>query len=393
VVSGGNEFWGREDARRDRLYLNDGRGNFTRAIAAIPDYFENGGCVVAGDFNGDGHPDLFVGSRVVTRSYGSIPMSHLLQNDGAGHFVDVTSTKAPALAAAGMVSSAAWVDYDGDRKLDLIVAGEWMPVRVFHQERGRFVDRTKQAGLSASNGWWNSISAVDLRGNGRRDLVLGNVGLNSYLKPSSGDPARMYLGDFAHNGVLQQIITSFKNGVSYPVAGHDEIIRLNPELRARYPTYKDFGGARVEDIFPGSDLKKAQVREAFTFSSAIARNNGNGTFTLQRLPPEAQFAPVYASVAEDFDGDGKTDLLVAGNLYGVMPTFGRYDASYSQLLRGTGNGRFAAVELEKSGVVIDGEVRHMKPLRGAKGARLIAIARNNDRLEIVRLAEPKLRNR
>lgn len=392
VVSGGNEFWGAQDALRDRLYLNDGLGHFSRAQGALPDFFENGGCVVAGDFNGDGHPDLFVGSRVVSRSYGSIPRSHLLQNDGTGRFTDVTLEKAPALADAGMVSSAVWVDYDNDGKLDLIVAGEWMPVRVFRQESGRLVDRTEEAGLSGTNGWWNSITAADLRGNGRRDLVLGNLGLNSYLRASRDDPARMYIGDFAHNGTLQQIITFYKHGVSYPVAGRDELLRLNPSLRSKYVSFKDFGAARVEDIFPAADVKKAEVREAFTFASAVALNDGNGRFTLKPLPAEAQFAPVYASVAEDFDGDGKTDLLLGGNFYGMTPMYGRYDASYGQLLRGRGDGRFQAVDLEESGLAIDGEVRHMKPLRGANGARLIAVARNNDKLEIMRLTVPQLRN-
>lgn len=392
VVSGGNEFWDAQEALRDRLYMNDGRGHFARAQGALPDFFENGGCVAAGDFNADGHPDLFVGSRVVSRSYGLIPRSHLLQNDGTGRFTDVTSGKAPALAKAGMVSSAAWVDYDNDGKLDLVVAGEWMPVRVFHQENGRFVDRTKEAGLSASNGWWNSVTAVDLRNNGRKDLVLGNLGLNSWLKASHDDPARMYLGDFAHNGTQQQVITFFKHGVSYPVAGRDELLRLNPQLRSKYATYTAFADAKVDDIFPDSDLKKAQVREVYTFASAVALNNGRGKFSLKSLPAEAQFAPVYSSVAEDFDGDGKTDLLLGGNFYGVIPMYGRYDASYGQLLRGTGDGRFAAVDVEKSGIAIDGEVRHMKPLRGANGARLIAVARNNGTLEVLRLTVPKLRN-
>ncbi|HVE77840.1 MAG TPA: VCBS repeat-containing protein, partial [Gemmatimonadaceae bacterium] len=182
VVSGGNEFWGEAEALRDRLYVNDGRGDFRRAPDALPEFFHNGSCVVPGDFNGDGHLDLFVGSRVVARGYGLTPRSHLLQNDGSGRFVDVTLEKAAPLAEAGMVSSAAWVDYDDDGRLDLVVVGEWMPVSVFRQENGRFVDRTDAAGLSGTNGWWNSVAAVDLDEDGRKDLVLGNLGLNSYIR-------------------------------------------------------------------------------------------------------------------------------------------------------------------------------------------------------------------
>ena len=386
VVSGGNEFWGEQDALRPRLYLNDGQGNFQRARDALPDIFENGSCVAVGDFNGDGHPDLFIGSRVVSRSYGLIPKSHLLENDGSGHFTDVTLEKAPELSEAGMVSSATWIDYDHDGKLDLVVAGEWMPVRVFHQENGKLVDRTKEAGLSGTNGWWNSVEAVDLRGNGRQDLVLGNLGLNSYLHASPKEPARLYVNDFSHSGGgnLEQILTSYKNGVSYPLAGRDELVKKIPSLRSKYPSYKDFGASRIEDIFPAADLRQAQVREAYTFASAVALNNGNGTFTLQPLPLEAQFAPIYASLAGDFDGDGKTDLLVGGNFYGVMPMLGRYDASYGLMLRGDGKGGFTPVDMEQSNLVIDGQVRDMKMLRGAKGERLIVVARNNDKVMVLR---------
>jgi enediyne biosynthesis protein E4 len=387
VVSGGNEFWGEDDALLPRLYLNDGKGNFQRARGALPNIFENGSCAAVGDFNGDGHPDVFIGSRAVARGYGLIPKSHLLENDGAGHFRDVTLEKAPALSQAGMVSSAAWIDYDHDGKLDLVVVGEWMPVRVFHQEGGKLVDRTKEAGLAGTNGWWNSVEAVDIRGTGHPDLVLGNLGLNSFLQASAKEPVRLYINDFSHSGGgnVEQILTSYRDGISYPVAGRDELLSKIPSLRERFPTYKDFGASRIEDIFPASDLKAAQVREADTFASAIAFNNGNGTFVLRRLPDEAQFAPIYASVADDFDGDGRVDLVVAGNLYGVTPIIGRYDASYGLLLRGTGDGRFTPVEMEPSGIRIDGEVRDMKELRGARGERLIVVARNDGRVLVLRV--------
>jgi hypothetical protein len=284
-----------------------------------------------------------------------------------------------------MVSSAAWTDYDHDGKLDLIVAGEWMPVRVFHQENGKFVDRTKEAGLSDTNGWWNSVAAVDLRGTGRQDLVLGNLGLNSYLRASRTEPARLYINDFSHTGGLEQILTFYKHGVSYPLAGRDELVNKIPSLKSKYPTYRDFGASRIEDIFPAADLKSATVREAYTFASSVALNNGNGTFTVRPLPTEAQFAPIYASLAQDFDGDGHVDLLVGGNFYGVPPVLGRYDASYGLVLRGKGDGRFEPVSMEESGVAIDGQVRRIKSLRGAKGQRLIVIARNNDKVEILRV--------
>jgi hypothetical protein len=393
VVSGGNEFWGNEEALRPRLYLNDGKGNLVRAMSAIPDIFENGSCVVAGDFNGDGRPDLFVGSRVVSRSYGLIPKSHLLQNDGSGHFKDVTAERAPELSEAGMVTSAAWTDYDHDGKLDLVVAGEWMPVRVFHQENGKLVDRTKEAGLADTNGWWSSVTAVDLRGNGHQDLVLGNLGLNSYLKASRKEPARLYINDFSHSGGLEQILTSYRDGVSYPMAGRDELLAKIPSLREKYPTYKSFGASKIEDIFPRSDVANAQIRAAYTFASAVARNNGNGTFTMEGLPMEAQFAPIYAALPGDFDGDGRTDVVLAGNFFGVPPVLGRYDASYGLLLKGDGAGHLSAVDLAASDLVIDGEVRHMASLRGARGERMIVVARNNGKLQILRVQPRAARTR
>jgi hypothetical protein len=380
VASGGNEFWGQQDALRPRLYLNDGHGNFQRARNALPDIFENASAVAIGDFNGDGRADVFLGGRVVSRGYGLIPKSHLLQNDGNGHFVDVTMERAPQLSEAGMVSSATWIDYDHDGKPDLVVVGEWMPVRVFHQENGKLVDRTSDAGLSGTNGWWNSVEAIDLRGSGRQDLVLGNLGLNSYLHASVKEPVRLYVNDFSHTGSgnVEQILTSYQDGVSYPLAGRDELLKKIPSLRAKFPTYKQFGASRIEDVLPATDLRDAQVREADTFASAIATNNGDGTFTLRSLPTEAQLAPIYASAAGDFDGDGKPDLIVGGNLYGVTPMLGRYDASYGLLLKGDGTGGFTAVDMDRSNLVIDGGVRDIRVLRGANGARLIVVARNND---------------
>ena len=388
VVSGGNEFEKDDAPLQDRLYLNDGHGQFHRDSLALPRLSESGSCVVPGDWNGDGHLDLFVGRRVVARGYGLTPRSYLLENDGRGRFRDVTLEKAPALADVGMVTSAAWVDYDHDGKLDLIVVGEWMAIRVFHQEDGRFVDRTAEAGLAGTEGWWNSVTVVDLNGDGRPDLVLGNLGINSYVQASPTEPARLYVGDFGHNGTLEQILTFYKHGVSYPLVGRDELLSLIPPLRTRYATYADFGAARVEDIVPAGELAHATVREARIFASSVALNNGNGTFTLRPLPVEAQFAPIRAVLAQDFDGDRRTDLLVAGNDYGVPPVLGRYDASYGLLLSGKGDGRFEAVDMQRSGLVIEGQARHMGWLRKGGGGRLIVVARNNDKVQVFRPRRP-----
>ena len=360
VVSGGNEFWEAEPLR-DRLYLND-RGTFRRA--ELPLFEHNGSCVVPGDFNRDGHVDLFVGSRVVTRHYGTTPRSYLLQGDGAGHFRDVTPD---IIANAGMVSAAVWVDSS------LIVVGEWMPVTIFREENGRWI----RDSIAGTAGWWNSIRAADLNNDGRLDLILGNLGLNSFLRASAREPVRLYM-------TTPPIVTSYRHGGSYPLAGRDELLQAVPQLRARYPTYQSFGASRVEDIVPADVLKKVPVREAEMFASALALNRGDGSFEIRPLPVEAQFAPIYGSLAGDFDADNTTDILIAGNFSGVTPMRGRYDASYGLLLKGDGTGGFSPVEMEQSGLVIEGQARRLAFLTRANGERVIVVARNNDRLQVLR---------
>ena len=364
VVSGGNEFSDGEPLR-DRLYLND-HGVFRRG--ELPDFVHNGSCVVPGDFNHDGHVDLFVGSRVVTRKYGATPRSYLLQGDGAGHFRDVTPE---IIASAGMVSAAAWVDDN------LIVVGEWMPLRIFHQDNGAFVAHD----LPSSSGWWNSIDTADVDRDGRSDLILGNLGLNSSLRASATEPVRFYL-------TTPPVLTAYRHGASSPVAGRDEFLQVAPELRKKFPTYKAFAGSELEDIVPREQLRAATVLEAETFANAIALNRGGGTFELGALPREAQFAPIYDALADDFDGDSVVDLMVAGNFYGVTPARGRYDASYGLLLKGLGAGSWEPVDMELSGLAIEGQVRRLAFLTRANGERVIVVARNNDGLLFLKQVAP-----
>jgi hypothetical protein len=385
VVSGTETVPGHPDLLQDRLYLNDGHGGFHRDTTALPPMEGGGSRVVAADFNGDGRIDLFVGRKSAAGGYGVLPHNYLLENVGAAHFRDVTAERAPSLANVGMVSSAAWIDYDHDGHLDLVVVGEWMPVTLLRQEDGRFVDRTNEAGLAGTNGWWNEVTVADLNGDGFPDLVLGNLGLNSYLTASRAQPARLYAGDFAKDRSVVPILTSYKDGASYPVATLDELTAVIPGLRDRFPSYASFGARGIDAIVDPAALRSARVLEAYTFATSVAINTGAGGFTLRRLPIEAQFAPVSASLVGDFVSDGAVDLLLAGNVFGVPPVFGRYDASYGVLLHGTGGGQFAAIDLTASGLVLDGEVRHLRALRGAHGRRLIVVARNNDTLRVLRV--------
>jgi enediyne biosynthesis protein E4 len=381
VVSGGSEFSASQDpALQDRLYLNDGqgRGHFRKAIGSLPSEDISGSRVVAADYDGDGDVDLFVGGRVVPWHYGVDPRSMLLQNDGHGRFTDVTKRLAPELERIGMVTDAVLRDVDGDGRPDLVVVGEWMPITVFHNAGGGKLVRVKAAGLEESEGWWNRIVAGDFTGHGRVDFIVGNLGLNTCFQASETEPVTMYVKDFDGNGVTDQIVSVYNHGTSYPIAMRDELITTLPYLRPRYPRYTDYAGQTVTDIFSPAELAGATLKQARTFATALARNNGDGSFTLVPLPLEAQLAPVYAILAQDVDGDGRLDLLLAGNFDGVQPEIGRMSAGYGLVLRNDGMGGFTPVRAVQSGFFVPGQARDVQRVRARRGD-LYVVTRNNDR--------------
>ncbi|HVH66785.1 MAG TPA: VCBS repeat-containing protein [Gemmatimonadales bacterium] len=388
VVSGGSEFSPGAPALQDRLYLNDGHGNFRKAAGTVPPEDVSGSRVVAADYDGDGDIDLFVGGRVVPWSYGADPRSMLLQNNGHGHFTDVTKRLAPELEHVGMVTDAVWRDVDGDGRLDLVVVGEWMPITIFRNVGGGKLVRLKTPGLEASEGWWNRIIAGDFTGHGRVDFIVGNLGLNTRFHASATEPVTMYAKDFGHSGAFDQIISVYNHGTTYPIAMRDELLRAIPSLKPRYPRYEDYARQTVTDIFSPDELRGAVFKQAHTFGSALARNNGDGSFTLIPLPREAQLAPVYGILAGDFDGDGKTDLLLAGNFDGVQPEIGRMSASYGLLLRGDGTGRFTPVPTMESGFLVRGQARDIQRIRTRRGD-LYVVTRNNDRPLVFRATKPR----
>ena len=383
VVSGGNEFSEISPALQDRLYLNDGRGRFRKANDALPGEYTSGSRVAAADFDGDGDIDLFVGGRVRPGHYGIDPPSTLLQNDGHGHFTDVTAKLAPELARIGMVTDALWQDVDGDGRVDLVVVGEWMPIMIFRNTgRGR-LERLNTPGLEKSNGWWNRIVAGDFTGDGRVDFVVGNLGLNTRLRATETEPATMYVKDFDRNGFVEQIVATYSGGVSRPLAVRDELLKSLPSLKIRFLTYKDYARQTVADVFSAAELAGAVEKRAYRFATALARSNGDGSFTLVPLPREAQIAPVYGMLAADFDRDGRLDLLLAGNFDGVKPEIGRMSASYGLFLRGDGNGGFTPVGAVESGFFVPGQARDVGRIRSRQGD-LYIVTRNNDRPLIFR---------
>jgi enediyne biosynthesis protein E4 len=394
VVSGGSEFSEGADALHDRLYLNDGAGRFRKAPQdALPYESASGSRVAPFDFDADGDVDLFVGGRVEPGRYGADPQSMLLQNDGRGRFTDVTDRVAPGLARVGMVTDATWQDADGDGRRDLVLVGEWMPITIFRNAGGRLA-KMDVPGLARSHGWWNRVVAGDFTGDGRVDFVVGNLGLNTRLAATEREPVTMYVKDFDRNGFAEQVLSTYVQGKPYVLPLRDDLIRAIPPLKARFLNYRDYAGKTFDQVFPAADLEGATVRTAYTFASALVRNDGRGRFTLVPLPDEAQRAPVYGIAAGDVDGDGKTDLLLAGNFDGLKPEIGRAAASYGLLLAGDPSrcgardtlcSPFRPVPTARSGFFVPGATRDVQRVRTRAGAAWL-VARNDGRALLFRRA-------
>ncbi len=384
VVRGGNEVPIENPFLADRLLMNDGGGGLKKSEkGSLPYLAWNGSCVRPGDYDGDGDLDLFVGSRSVPGAYGLLPHHFLLENDGQGHFTDATARRMPGLEEAGMITDAAWLDYDMDGDQDLVLVGEWINVRIYRNDSGLFNESTIEAGLGETSGWWNCIELADVDQDGDLDLIGGNLGLNSTLKASIGAPVEMYVNDFDNNGSLDQIICAYDHGISYPVASLDELASQIADLKRRYPNYADFGGKTPLDIFGKKKLEESIYRKAVIFENSLFMNNGDGTFELEVLPKISQSSPVRDVMVRDIDGDGLMDLLLVGNNYEVRPSLGRYDASYGWCLLGESGPetRFSPMMPAESGLVIHGDARRIVPIE-ISGHQCLVVAVNDGFLQI-----------
>ena len=382
VVCGGNEFEGNFAPLLDRLYLNDGRGNFTKS-SSFPSLYGNTSVAVNADFDRDGDQDLFIGGRVVADRYGLAPSSYLLTNDGKGRFTQVTNQVAPGLQSVGMVTNAAWQDLDGDGWPELVVAGEWMPLRVFKNQKGQLSDHTQASGLGGTSGLWQSLHIADLDGDGDQDMLAGNWGDNTKLSADPERPLRLYLLDEAQDGDLKHILAINRAGQYLPFLGKEELEKKMPALiRKKYPDYKSFSAQTVDAIF-GKYLDTTPVLSATLLSSMAFLNDGNGVFSGRKLPAPAQWAPIMGFATVDVNQDGITDILSVGNFYNVLPYEGRYDAGAGTLLLGTGDGRWQYLPSPQSGWLASGECRGIESIALVNYPRAFLIPRNNAPVQVI----------
>ncbi len=358
VASGGyGNFLPTDPLLQDRLYLNDGKGSFTKSADALPAMQTSTGCVRAADANGDGHTDLFVGSRVIPGRYPETPKSYLLVNDGKGRFKDMAPTLAPELERIGLVTDAAWHDLDGDAKPELVVVGEWMPITVFKNTGGKWADATATYFSQRYSGWWNKLLVGDFNGDGKPDLVVGNHGTNTQVKASANQPAELYFKDFDDNGSVDPILCFYVKGNSYPYVTRDELLDQISMTRTRFASYESYADATITDIFSAEELKDAGRLSSNYLKTALFLSDATGKFVEKELPVQAQLSPVYAISMLDYNRDGKQDLVLGGNIANARLRFGKNDASYGVLLQGDGKGNFAYVPQQQSGFKLKGDVR------------------------------------
>lgn len=383
VVSGGNEYVFGSFTLKDRLYINDGQGNFETRMDLLPSVNTSGSVVKPYDFDNDGDLDLFVGGRVFPQQYPKPVKSFLLQNEG-GSFKDVTGQYAKDFEALALVTDAQWGDFNGNNKPDLVIVGEWTAVMIYEFDGDKFVDITEASGLSAYTGWWYSIASSDVDADGDLDLIAGNLGLNYKYKASPEEPFHVYYNDFDGNGRGDIVLSYFDKGELYPLRGRQCSSEQIPALAEKFPTYHEFASANLEQVYGAEKLAEAIHYKATTFASTLFINNG-GSFEPRELPTLAQISSINASVAEDFDGDGLIDIAVAGNLYPVEVETTRNDASYGLLLKGNGQGNFTSVPATESGFFVDGDVKFMKTIKLADGGRGILVSKNSDYLQLIRV--------
>ena len=369
VTSGGTEHEPGSEWYQDRVYLNDGSGQFTRSLTTVPSFRESTQCVVAHDVDGDGDQDLFVGGRVIPGRYPAPASSYLLKNEG-GRLVDATAEWAPELQELGLVTDAVFSDFDQDGQEDLIIVGEWMPITVFRRDGASFVNATEALGLAETGGWWWSIVAGDFDEDGDPDYLVGNLGKNKKFKASADKPFQVYQSDFDENGSNDVVLASYSDGHKVPVRGRECSSEQMPFIAEKFPTYQGFASASLEDIYTSEALGQANHAQVTSFASMLLRNE-NGRLQAEELPVPVQFAPVKDMVVLDVNADQHLDVLLVGNHYGAEVETSRYDAGIGTCLIGDGLGGFRVASTTESGLFVPYDARSIVFLPG-KGEVIVA---------------------
>ena len=367
VVSGGGQLQVNVKSE-DRLYLNDGKGDFIRTINALPKWGANGSCVVAADFNSDGFTDLFIGTRSVVGKYGVSPDSYLLWNNGKAKFNMDTTEFSTALRSLGMVTDAEWLAESSE----LVVVGEWMPITFLGFDKNKILKRE----LPNTSGWWNTIYNVDIDKDGDTDLLAGNRGINSNIRASVQQPVRLYVKDFDHNFMNESILTYYRQNKEYLFAGFDEIKKQMPSIRNKYNNYSTFANISFSEIFKTEEAESALRKQADLFKSVYLINEGKSEYTIHEFPIDVQFSPVYGFLAKDFNKDGFLDILTVGNFNGSNPGIGRFDSSYGNCLVGNAQGEFQILEPRFSKFSVFGEARDIQFVKSKVSDKII-VSRNN----------------
>ncbi|MCM4151616.1 hypothetical protein DHD05_08445 [Arenibacter sp. N53] len=387
IVSGGNEELAQDEYYRDRFYENLGNDQFAKRENALPNYLVSGSCVKAGDFDNDGDLDLFVGGKLIPGKYPLPASSYLLRNDssdGNVKFVDVTEELAPFMRNLGMVSDAEWLDMDNDKNLDLVIVGEWMPIRIVKNTGTKFSDITTPSGFENSTGWWFSVASADFDQDGDMDFIVGNLGLNYKYKASAESPFEVYASDFDKNGSLDIVLSYQEKGIAYPLRGRECTSNQMPFIKEKFPSYHDFGMADLTTVYGIEELKKATHYKATTFATTYVENLGNFQFKTHIIDGPVQFSSVNSILIDDYDQDGNLDALLSGNLYQSEVETPRNDAGYGVFLKGNGKGRFSTLYPNNSGLLVRGDVKSAGILRTRNlNGKLVVFAKNSDKLQFV----------
>ncbi|MFS4454939.1 VCBS repeat-containing protein [Maribacter sp. 2304DJ31-5] len=379
VVSGSNEEEIESEYYTDRFYENK-QGFFHKIEKALPKIHASGSCVVTGDYDNDGDLDLFVGGRQIPGKYPSPASSQLLRNDsenGLISFTDITAKMAPVLQDIGMVTSAIWVDVDGDHRNDLVVAGEWMSIKVFVNTDSGFRDTTDESGLQDHVGWWNTLAHGDFDSDGDIDFVGGNLGLNYKYKASQEHPFKIYAKDFDDNKTLDIVLGFYEKDKLYPLRGRECSSNQMPFIKKKFKSYSSFAHASLEDVYGRENLNEAIQYEATNFATSYIENLGNGKFKIRPLNGLAQISSVNNILTNDFDNDGFLDLILTGNLYGSEVETPRNDASFGLFMKGDGKGNFKDFYPYQSGLEVHGEIRNAAIVKYDNEKEMVVFAANN----------------